>query len=69
MKIIMQPKFHPAKCPCCGTVFEIEKGDQVDCSYAQTYGGEINSVDFIAECPVCSFDRVPIKTGGMIAND
>lgn len=65
MKILREPKFLPAKCPCCGTVFEIEAGDEVAARYGKFANGEIYCDGLEAECPICQFDEVPLKTDGM----
>lgn len=66
MKILREPNFLPAKCPCCGTVFQVEQGDEINSRYGKLGTGEIYCDGLEAECPICHFDEVPLKSDGMI---
>ena len=66
MKIYKQPKFHPAKCPCCGTVFEIEDNDTIRAEYEKDFFENYSMVRLYAECPICQCDEVPLEKEGMI---
>ena len=46
MKVFYEPHFNPAECPVCGTIFEVEIGDNI---VAPDYGAH----GLMANCPTC----------------
>lgn len=65
MKILSQPKFAPCKCECCGTVFQIENGDEINsyCSKLSS-NGEIVKSSLFGTCPVCGYAEVLLSVIG-----
>lgn len=64
MKILQEPNFLPAKCPCCGTVFEVEEGDEIGAKCMRYGNNEIFCECLVAECPICHFSEVPLPYNG-----
>lgn len=50
MKIIKYPTFEPSACPSCGTVFQVEVGDDIEVRTSATTGEKRH----VCYCPSCN---------------
>lgn len=58
-KILKLPNAKPITCACCGCVYEFERGDNVDVSFANYMraDGKVIVVGRKLECPFCNFNN------------
>lgn len=67
MKILSQPKFAPCKCECCGTVFQIEEGDEINSYYAKSNkDNSITESVLFGTCPVCGYAEILLSVLGQV---